>query len=130
MSSEYSLSRVTANDFLAAPIGHCIPLGRATCIVYGLSTAATALLFFFRIQAVFASQRWVVYSFFALWVAVSGLYMGATFAVGAAPLGPTKYCLTFGIKSWAFIGGSSLAFHDTMPECQRPLDSEFSPAAE
>ncbi|KZP23837.1 hypothetical protein FIBSPDRAFT_447434 [Athelia psychrophila] len=54
--------------------GSCFPIGLWTCIFYGVSAPATALLFYFRVTAVYFNNKPVIAFFTMGWLAVVGCF--------------------------------------------------------
>ena len=80
----------------------------------GLSFALNALLFFFRIRAVFYHNRIILAFFFLLFLAVSALCIASGIAVGSAELAQTQYCLVAKMQWYGSLGMVASAVNDTL----------------
>jgi hypothetical protein len=72
--------------------------------MYAICLPATSLLFFFRVRAVFSRNKYVVWFFSFMWLAVLGGALTVPQAASAMSVGPKRYCATrraesFGVAS-------------------------------
>ncbi|KAF7373763.1 hypothetical protein MSAN_00587900 [Mycena sanguinolenta] len=88
IDTELNISRITV-----APVKSCnaAVLGYSICLV--LSQAATAMLFFLRVTAVWYPNKVAFGVFFILWIAVLGAGITAPLGVREAHIGPTTPCV-------------------------------------
>ncbi|KAE9390468.1 hypothetical protein BT96DRAFT_967765 [Gymnopus androsaceus JB14] len=100
--------------FSTSPIGNCNKTGFIFSIFYPVGVSGSALLFFFRVRAVFFARKYIVWVFFALWICVFASCMVIPFAGRATNIGPTKYCIETQNKPF---GGAAVIVpnvHDTL----------------
>ena len=99
----------------AAPIApHCHVLGRLEGLAGGLSFASNALLFFFRIRAVFYHDRIILTIFFLLFLAVTALCVASGLAVSSVEIAHTPYCLVSKVQWFGSLGMVASAVNDTL----------------
>jgi len=77
--------------------------------------AATNLLFFFRIRAIYNRNPWIVAAFFFLWLANVGC-SSTEFLLGEGfHIGPTRYCVILNVRVfYAVIPAVAVLVHDTI----------------
>ncbi|RDB23130.1 hypothetical protein Hypma_009754 [Hypsizygus marmoreus] len=120
-TSVYFLSRLATFSstflnavFLTGSLGkHCQTVKKAQCVFYHLAFSSTALLFFFRVRAVFNQNKYIVIFFFALWLSVFGGSLTAATVGGATHLGPTSHCIPHPFKQYLGASPLTLAANDT-----------------
>ena len=79
-----------------------------------MAVSATALLFFFRVRAVFNQNKFIVAFFALMWLAVlAGCIMGAHGVTGSN-IGTTDYCMNVGIEGYIAPGGIIPLINDTL----------------
>ncbi|KJA25595.1 hypothetical protein HYPSUDRAFT_134612 [Hypholoma sublateritium FD-334 SS-4] len=110
---------ITLDIFSTAPTGNCVNFHTLSTAFYPISVGCSALLFFFRLRAIYNRDRIVVGFFFILWC---GLVTCTSFipanVIGGA-LGPTKYCTSVNNKSvqLSFAGVIAPLVNDTLIFC-------------
>ncbi|KIJ41531.1 hypothetical protein M422DRAFT_31730 [Sphaerobolus stellatus SS14] len=116
----YFVSRIAAlayvlqsTVFETAPVGNCPKFEKILDAFYPVSVSTTALLFFFRIRAIFNRDKYVVSAFFVLWLCVVAGSLTVAFAVTGINIGPTNYCLNASLQPYAAAGGIVPLVHDT-----------------
>lgn len=96
-----------------APVGDCHVLAKAIGWCGGIAMPLNSLLFFFRVRAVFNSNKFIVTLFGLLWLATLGC-LSAPFAVDGIHIGTTQYCVNSDVKSYSSAGIVIIAVHDTL----------------
>jgi hypothetical protein len=81
--------------------------------VYHLAVSSTALLFFFRVRAIFNNNKYISYGFFILWLAVLGGSLTAVLSLSGVHIGTTKYCTFSNFRPYRSSGNITLAIFDT-----------------
>lgn len=61
--------------------------------MYHVGLSSTALLFFLRVRAVYAGNKYITGVFFILWLSVLGGSLTFINGVSGASIGTTKYCM-------------------------------------
>ncbi|TCD63185.1 hypothetical protein EIP91_005852 [Steccherinum ochraceum] len=96
----YILAKVTTGwffgvtvAFLIAPIHDCHTLARVQSSSASIQIPINALLFLFRIRAVFHNKRPVIFAFVVLWLGLLGTSMSALLSLDAKRLPGTDRCL-------------------------------------
>ncbi|KAF7373755.1 hypothetical protein MSAN_00587000 [Mycena sanguinolenta] len=81
-----------------APVENCnaLALGYSICLV--LTQAATALLFFLRVTAVWHPSKIAFAVFSVLWIAVLGVGIVIPLEIRGAPIGPTTQCIITNLR--------------------------------
>ncbi|KAE9407912.1 hypothetical protein BT96DRAFT_850093 [Gymnopus androsaceus JB14] len=100
--------------YLTSPVGNCNTTGLILSCFYPVGVPGSALLFFFRVRAVFFAQKYIVWAFFALWMCVFASCMVIPFGGGSTNIGPTKYCITLQSKPFDGAAGIVPTVHDTL----------------
>ncbi|KAJ7769171.1 hypothetical protein DFH07DRAFT_954405 [Mycena maculata] len=111
-----SLCYVLGLSLLASlpyPLGACHIAYRVVDAFYPVSVASIALLFFFRVRAIYARNTAVTTFFGALWFAVLGTSLTITFGGDAEAIGPTKYCIVTKLDSYVGASAIVITVHDT-----------------
>lgn len=85
--------------------------------IYAVAVPSTALLFFFRLRAIYDKNLLVVLFFFVVWLSVVGGSLTLITAVAAENIGPTVYCVQSGLKSYAASAPITSLIHDTLVFC-------------
>ena len=93
-------------DHPAASIGHCAKVELISCLMHALAISSTALLFFFRVRAIFDRNKLVVAFFALLWVMVVAGTLAVIPGVAGANIGPTNYCML--IKSEPYVATAAV----------------------
>ncbi|KAF7373768.1 hypothetical protein MSAN_00588500 [Mycena sanguinolenta] len=95
LSRAFTLAYILANFvYSVAPVKNCnaLVLGISICLV--LTQAATAMLFFLRVTAVWYPSKIAFAVFSILWIAVLGAGITALPRIRGAHIGPTMQCIT------------------------------------
>ncbi|KAF9045139.1 hypothetical protein BJ165DRAFT_1602816 [Panaeolus papilionaceus] len=101
--------------FETAAITHnCFGFDKVVSGLYPVAIAPTALLFLFRVRAVFDRNNYVIGFFTFMWFAVLAGCIAVTQGVTGANIGPTKYCVNVGLKPYAGAGGIIPVVNDTL----------------
>ncbi|TCD66101.1 hypothetical protein EIP91_001753 [Steccherinum ochraceum] len=115
----YVLSRLSEGVFLSTTVlysvGHvsrCRAIGNAQGATASFQYSVNALLFIFRIQAVFHDNPLVVYSFYILWLAVTGTALTAPFTLKTTSL--FGFCLDARLTASVGAAGVIAAAYDTL----------------
>ncbi|KAJ7133676.1 hypothetical protein C8R43DRAFT_1073089 [Mycena crocata] len=99
--------------FTTYPVGAC----NRTLIVlntfYPISVGSTALLFFFRVRAVYGNQRSVVLIFAALWLTVLAGSLTCPIGARAVAIGATRGCIIARIPEYMGSAAITVSVHDT-----------------
>jgi hypothetical protein len=75
---------------------------------------ATSLLFFFRVKAVFNSDKYIVALFGFLWLATLAGSLTVPFAISGTHIGPTSHCINTGVKPFSSAGVIVATVNDTL----------------
>ncbi|KAF9553169.1 hypothetical protein CPC08DRAFT_728110 [Agrocybe pediades] len=87
--------------FSTAQVGDCPQLEKALCILFAFAVPSPALLFFFRLRAVFEGNRYVIGFFAFMWLSVLGASLTVAInGVTGINIGPTGYCLNAAMKNY------------------------------
>ena len=100
--------------FTVAPVGHCSEYDKTSAATLAVAITTSAVLFFFRIKAVFHNNRGVIGVYFILWLSVAGTAVTSVFSVSSLPIGPTNYCMDAEEKHFGFSVLVALLAHDTL----------------
>lgn len=107
-------SKIYLSLSLAAAITFdCARFEKIVCALYPVAIPATALLFFFRVKAVFDRNQLVVAFFAFMWLAVLAGCLTVTQGVTGVNIGPTKYCLNFSLKDYVSAAAIIPLINDT-----------------
>jgi hypothetical protein len=82
-------------------------------VVYHIAVSSTALLFFFRVRAVFNNNRYVSIVFFIIWLSVLGGSLTAITSLTGIHIDNTKYCTFSNFQPYRSSGNITLAIFDT-----------------
>ncbi|KAI0795904.1 hypothetical protein C8Q75DRAFT_711227 [Abortiporus biennis] len=104
---------LTSLIFQVGQVGDCHALAKAIGWCGALAMPLNSLLFFFRVRAVFNSNRIIVFLFGLLWLATLGC-ISAPFAVDGIHIGTTKNCVNSNVKSYSSAGIIIVGVHDTL----------------
>ncbi|KAF9457890.1 hypothetical protein BDZ94DRAFT_1313768 [Collybia nuda] len=108
------LYAITGTVYHTAPIGDCDTLTKVTCAVYHVTVSSTALLFFFRVRAIFNRNVYITAGFFVLWVIVLGGSLSTVLSISGVHIGNTKYCAYTNFRSYrSGVANITLAVFDT-----------------
>ncbi|CCM00297.1 uncharacterized protein FIBRA_02327 [Fibroporia radiculosa] len=96
-----------------ASVGHCQAIQYIDTIFMALSVSTTSLLFYFRMSAVYHSNKYMMGAYTIVWLGVvAGSMMLIPSATGGA-IGPTNFCITKAMEMYAGAIGVSVLLHDT-----------------
>ena len=98
----------------AAPTGNCVQVERIANYLYPLALSSTALLFFFRVRAVYNRNKYVVAFFSFMWLAVLAGGLTAIQGVVGANIGPTNYCVMYNVKPYVASAAIIPLVNDTL----------------
>ncbi|KJA17091.1 hypothetical protein HYPSUDRAFT_1104878 [Hypholoma sublateritium FD-334 SS-4] len=104
----------SSNTLTAAPIGDCIIFNKVVHSWCPISICCSALLFFFRLRAIYNRNQIVVATFFVFWI---GLIVAALFVplgISAGAIGPTRYCRYTAFKPSSYAGLIGPLIYDTL----------------
>jgi hypothetical protein len=93
-----------AHSCTATAVPSCSALILGIGISYICAVPVTALLFLLRLRAVFLKDRVAVAIFGVLWFCMLGASISLPFAVTAARIGPTNYCIDAEVKPYSSAG--------------------------
>ncbi|TCD60434.1 hypothetical protein EIP91_010065 [Steccherinum ochraceum] len=117
----YFVSRLAEASFLISTliygvgsVKNCHAVGLAQGWTAAFQYIFNALLFVFRIRAVFYHQRYVVWFFYFMWVAVVATCLVAPFGLDAVALPPTGLCVDTRLSHSSAGGIIVAAINDTM----------------
>jgi hypothetical protein len=97
----------------AAPVENCEVFSKVTCAVYHVAVSSTALLFFFRVRALYDGNKWITAAFFIMWLAVLGGSLTVVTSLGGVHIGNTKYCTFSGFKPYGSSANIIIGVFDT-----------------
>ncbi|TCD63193.1 hypothetical protein EIP91_005860 [Steccherinum ochraceum] len=117
----YVLARLTTGwffgvttAFVIAPIHNCHVVARVQSSAASIQIPFNALLFLFRIRAVFHEKRIVFFAFVVLWLGLFGTCMSALLSLDATPLPGTGRCLEITAQKTAAASLVYGAVYDTL----------------
>jgi hypothetical protein len=113
MPWDYKSKPCLTSFHTAAPLESCQILARISCAVYHVTVSSTALLFFFRVRAIYDGNRYITAAFLIMWLSVLGASLTAVTTISGAHLGTTKYCTSIGYKPYASAANITVAVFDT-----------------
>ncbi|KDR73162.1 hypothetical protein GALMADRAFT_125223 [Galerina marginata CBS 339.88] len=100
--------------FETAHAGNCATFEKVVCALYPVAIPATSLLFFFRVRAVFDSNKYVIAFFAFMWLAVLGGCITVTRGVTGINIGPTDYCLNAALENYVSAAAIIPLVNDTL----------------
>ncbi|KAF9568706.1 hypothetical protein CPC08DRAFT_352419 [Agrocybe pediades] len=102
----YFISRLSTVAYLlgitilqTAPVSHCENIHRLQ-VLYPIIMPSTALLFFYRVRAMYEGNRVVIGFFAFMWLAVLAGSLTPTVGITATRIGPTDYCVNLGLAPY------------------------------
>jgi len=98
----------------ASPLRDCSGVHLAFNIFYSIGVSATALLFFFRVRAIYGGDRFITVAFGLLWLAVLGSSTTVPISGTARNVGNPSECLIGHPKSYAGSPGIIITVYDTL----------------
>ncbi|KIJ38706.1 hypothetical protein M422DRAFT_231070 [Sphaerobolus stellatus SS14] len=105
---------ISSTAFQIGAVGNCQALQVAVGWTFAFGVGLTALLFFFRIQAIFHGERLIVAFFAFTWFATLAGSMTVPFAITGAHIGPTNHCINTGVKPFSSVGVIISTVNDTL----------------
>lgn len=76
----------------AAPVGNCVKLSKIPCTTFHFVVSTAALLFFFRVCAVYGGNKYITAVFAVLWLSVLGCSLTVITSISGIAIGTTNYC--------------------------------------
>ncbi|KAF9567217.1 hypothetical protein CPC08DRAFT_758507 [Agrocybe pediades] len=104
----------TSSIFITAPVGNCGSWQQAVDLFTIIAVSATSFLFFFRVQALYRTNKLVIAFFFLLWLGVCCTGVLSIVGVSATQIGPTQYCVNTALPKNAYLLGVALLIYDTL----------------
>ena len=99
---------------LAAPTGNCVHFETIDDAFYPISLSCSALLFFFRLRAIYNRDRIVVFCFFILWCGLLACTIFIPAGILGGTIGPTNYCVDEDVPNSAYAAIIAPLVHDTL----------------
>lgn len=99
--------------YQAAPTGNCAAFEHIGDAWYPMSLSFSALLFFFRLRAIYNRDRIVVACFFVLWLGLVGTTILIPIVISGASIGPTKFCEDADVPNSSYAAIFAPLIHDT-----------------
>ncbi|KAF8965456.1 hypothetical protein BDZ97DRAFT_1812262 [Flammula alnicola] len=90
--------------FETAPIDNCTKLSKIGPWLFVIAHPSTALLFFFRIRAMYHDKKVVIVFFFLMWLAVVGGSATSIPGISGLNIGTTKYCINGKLEPYVSAG--------------------------
>ncbi len=100
--------------FPAAPTGNCEVFEKALTAWYPISLGCSALLFFFRVAAIYNRKPVVVASFFVLWLGLLACTLFIPIGVQGDEVGGSNYCQDAFVPNTAYAAIIAPLVHDTL----------------
>ncbi|KAF9461682.1 hypothetical protein BDZ94DRAFT_1167276 [Collybia nuda] len=107
------LYSITSVVFDTAQVKDCNALSKVACATYHPAISTTALLFFFRVRAIYGGNKWITAIFFAMWLAILGTSLTFITSLGGAHIGNTKYCMFIGFQPYRSLSNVTIGVFDT-----------------
>ncbi|KJA14649.1 hypothetical protein HYPSUDRAFT_150082 [Hypholoma sublateritium FD-334 SS-4] len=105
---------IASNIFETAPMGNCVHFETITDAFYPVALGCSALLFFFRLRAIYNRDRIVVGCFFILWCGLLACTIFIPAGILGGTIGPTKYCVDEDVPISAYAAIIAPLVHDTL----------------
>ncbi|KAF8523375.1 hypothetical protein BU17DRAFT_43933 [Hysterangium stoloniferum] len=105
---------ICSTAFQIGPVGNCQTLQIAVGWTFAMGVGSTALLFLFRVLAIFNNDVWITIFFTFMWLATLGGSMTVPFAITGAHIGPTDHCINTGVKPFSSVGIIVSTVNDTL----------------
>ncbi|KJA18070.1 hypothetical protein HYPSUDRAFT_145589 [Hypholoma sublateritium FD-334 SS-4] len=105
---------IGADIFATAPTGNCVHFETIDDVFYPISLSCSALLFFFRLRAIYNRNRIVVFCFFILWCGLLTCTIFIPAGILGGTIGPTKYCVDEDVPNSAYAAIIAPLVHDTL----------------
>ncbi|KAF9482245.1 hypothetical protein BDN70DRAFT_853708 [Pholiota conissans] len=100
--------------FTTAPTGNCEVFEKVVDAWYPISLGCSALLFFFRVSAIYNRNRLVVAFFFMIWLGLLACTLFIPIGVLGTNIGNTKYCQDADVPPTAYAAIIAPLVHDTL----------------
>lgn len=97
----------------AAQVENCAVFSKVTCAVYHPAVSATALLFFFRVRALYDGNKYITAVFLVMWLAVLGASLTVVMSLTGVHIGNTKYCTFAGFQPYGSSSNIVIGVFDT-----------------
>ncbi|KAF9457490.1 hypothetical protein BDZ94DRAFT_1326217 [Collybia nuda] len=107
------LYTVSSAIFETAQVENCKIFARLTCVAYHPAASATALLFFFRIRALYNGNKYITAVFVIMWLAIVGTSVTIITSLTGEHIDNTKYCTFVGLKSYGSSSNIVIAVFNT-----------------
>ncbi|KAF9256701.1 hypothetical protein L218DRAFT_936434 [Marasmius fiardii PR-910] len=104
---------VTSFVFQVGNVSDCQTLQVTLGILYILTTGFTALLFLFRVIAVWNRNKWIVASFIFLWLCAAGGATTVPFGIAGDHIGPTQACINTRVDDYTVSAAISSMIYDS-----------------
>ncbi len=101
-------------NLTAAPTGNCVHFETIDDAFYPISLGCSALLFFFRLRAIYNGNRIIVVSFFILWCGLVTCTIFIPAEILGGTIGPTMYCVDADVPTSAYAAIIAPLVHDTL----------------
>ncbi|KAF9043101.1 hypothetical protein BJ165DRAFT_1348359 [Panaeolus papilionaceus] len=96
-----------------APVDNCGRI-RWIQILFPVAIPSTALLFFFRVQALYERNKWIVGFFSISWLSVVAGCLTPVFGVRGSNIGITKYCINSSVEKYVAAAALAPFINDTL----------------
>lgn len=100
--------------YIAAPTGNCEVFEKALTAWYPIALGCSALLFFFRVAAIYNRKPLVVGTFFVLWLGLLACTLFIPIGVEGTNIGDSKYCEDAFVPNTAYAAIIAPLVHDTL----------------
>jgi hypothetical protein len=100
--------------YVVGAVGDCQKLQIAIGITFAISVPSTALLFYFRIKAIFNNNLGISVFFGFLWLATLAGSITVPFAIEGGHIGPTDHCINTAVKPFSSTGIVISTVNDTL----------------
>lgn len=97
-----------------APIGNCHKFEKVVAWLFPVAVSFTSLLFFFRVRAIFTTNRYVVVFFGIMWVSVLAGCLTVTHGIVGGQIGNTDYCMNISIQDYVQAAAILPIVNDTL----------------
>ncbi|KAF8198096.1 hypothetical protein BJ912DRAFT_1055748 [Pholiota molesta] len=105
---------ISSTIFTTAATGNCEAFEKVVDAWYPVALGCSALLFFFRVSAIYNRNRLVTGFFFVLWLGLLVCTLFIPIGVLGTSIGETKYCQDADVPSSAYAAIIAPLVHDTL----------------
>jgi len=98
----------------AAPFGACETLATATIYLCNISIQSSSLLLFFRVRALYRTNKIIICLFLLLWAGVCCAGVISTMGLSGTTIGPTQYCTDKSGPQNTYIFAIAVFVNDTL----------------